>query len=446
MRRVWPWVLVAGGVLMVAIGAAQVPSPRSSCSVVGLSRSSWWPRRGWTGGAGRPWPLARPDVVDRAAGSGRSARDRGLGARCPVARRVPVLTPLPKPAPLARDRSHARYRCRRPTGATLRAAGAGLGFRRKVGWRWRRPRAVPPDRRPTPAGRRGGEGGHHAIAGGSALSCPQPWDRRTVEAWARCGSPSREGTCDDRAPATQAAGPRADGAHRRDLQHRPPPRARPGRRPAAGRPGWSPGTSPFGGGPHRSSSLVAHLLRRPGTSAPHTGEPYTEAMVCGLGGGIGFMYAIFEYKGLPPLITIVAQHHPEPWLPAVLGRLGVAATEGHSTAPAPAHGGAARRRSTGARPVWCVVDRVPACPGTPGERACRPTRTRSWWPAPTATRSTSTTCGPAPHPIAEARLRGGVVRGTRKGRHHRVTLDRPGRAGRPAGGGAVRARPPRPRT
>ena len=55
---------------------------------------------------------------------------------------------------------------------------------------------------------------------------------------------------------------------------------------------------------HRPSSLCRHLLA-------HAGLELSEPMVCGLGGGIGFLYAIFEYRTEPnPLLTIVAQHHP----------------------------------------------------------------------------------------------------------------------------------------
>ena len=67
----------------------------------------------------------------------------------------------------------------------------------------------------------------------------------------------------------------------------------------------------FGADQHRLSALAAHLLRQAGITAPHTGAPLSEAMVCGLAGGIGFMYAVFEYRGVPPIVTIVAQHHPE---------------------------------------------------------------------------------------------------------------------------------------
>jgi hypothetical protein len=107
---------------------------------------------------------------------------------------------------------------------------------------------------------------------------------------------------------------------------------------------------------HRESALVARLLRDAGQRAPHTGEPFTEAMVCGLAGGIGFMYAVFEYKGLPPLVTLVAQHHPDPWAPAALRRAGVAFTEAHNGSPKPAVT-ALRRDLDAGRTVLCTVAR-----------------------------------------------------------------------------------------
>ncbi len=119
--------------------------------------------------------------------------------------------------------------------------------------------------------------------------------------------------------------------------------------------GLVPGYDVFGGGQHRESALVTHLLRQVGYLAPHTGEPYTEAMVCGLAGGIGFMYAVFEYTGVPPMVTIVAQHHPEPWLPAALGRLGIPYTEQHSGKTEPALK-ALRIALDDGRAVLCAVD------------------------------------------------------------------------------------------
>ena len=106
----------------------------------------------------------------------------------------------------------------------------------------------------------------------------------------------------------------------------------------------------FGAEHHHPSGLVGHLLRQAGYG------PYSEAMVCGLGGGIGFMYAMFEYTNIPPLMTIVMQHHPDPWLPAVLGTLSIGYAEEHSTSPTAALK-ALRAFLADGRPVYCDVDR-----------------------------------------------------------------------------------------
>src|SRR4051794_34009116 len=73
--------------------------------------------------------------------------------------------------------------------------------------------------------------------------------------------------------------------------------------------GTVPGYDRFGAGVQHDSALLANVLRATGHQAPHTGEPWTEAMLAGLAGGIGFMYFVFEYKGHPPTMTIVTRHH-----------------------------------------------------------------------------------------------------------------------------------------
>jgi hypothetical protein len=117
-----------------------------------------------------------------------------------------------------------------------------------------------------------------------------------------------------------------------------------------------PGYPRFGGGLHRESTLLAHLLHQAGHLAPHTGEPYSETTLCGLAGGIGFLYAVFEYRDLPPIVTIVAQHHPAPWAPAALGCLSIAFEERHSTSAEAAEANLQALLGAG-RPVHCVVDR-----------------------------------------------------------------------------------------
>ncbi len=191
------------------------------------------------------------------------------------------------------------------------------------------------------------------------------------------------------------------------------------------------GYQTFGSGQHHPSTLLAHVLRQQGIVAPHTGLPFTEAMICGLAGGIGFMYAVFEYKGLSPLLTIVAQHHPDPWAPAALGRLDVPYTEGHSGTAKPALA-ALRAALDGGRAAWCTV-----------------ARNRLPWHAGPAEGSLGTALDMDPYPIVVAGVDGDVLyvddvepapaplatadfslawSAHRKGRHHRLVVTGPPRA------------------
>ncbi len=113
----------------------------------------------------------------------------------------------------------------------------------------------------------------------------------------------------------------------------------------------------FGGGQHHASTMLAHLLSQAGVRAPHMGEPYSEAMLAGMAGGVGFMYAVFEYKGWHPILTIVAQHHPQPWIAAALETLGLPYIEQHTSNVSIA---AARLRTTldAGRAAYSVVDRT----------------------------------------------------------------------------------------
>lgn len=176
-------------------------------------------------------------------------------------------------------------------------------------------------------------------------------------------------------------------------------------------------------GHHRLSLLVARLLEHAGHVAPHTGQPFTEALVCGLAGGIGFMYAVFEYKGLPPMVTIVAQHHPDPWAPAALRRAGIAFTEAHSGSPKPALA-ALRRDLDAGRAVLCTVSRgdLPWYPDDPFAADPYPVLVTA------ATEGDVVVDDGIPHTVpVEVLVRAWSAH--RKGRHHRIAVE-PGRTGR----------------
>lgn len=100
----------------------------------------------------------------------------------------------------------------------------------------------------------------------------------------------------------------------------------------------------FGTDQHHEASLIRHAL----------GGVHDEALIAGLAGGVGFMYFVFEYQGLPPLLTIVAQHHPQPWVTAALDRLRVPYDIRHSGKPQWAE---LRKALDAGRPVFCAVDR-----------------------------------------------------------------------------------------
>lgn len=55
---------------------------------------------------------------------------------------------------------------------------------------------------------------------------------------------------------------------------------------------------------------------------PMTGRPFTEAMLAGLGGGIGFMVATFTYESVTTA-SVVLRAHPEPYTERLLERCGV---------------------------------------------------------------------------------------------------------------------------
>src|SRR5207249_1396068 len=64
----------------------------------------------------------------------------------------------------------------------------------------------------------------------------------------------------------------------------------------------------------------------------------------------------FEYTDFPPLMSIVPQHHPDPWLPTALGHLGIPSDEQHSSATKAALAALHKALDAG-RPVYCEVDR-----------------------------------------------------------------------------------------
>lgn len=51
------------------------------------------------------------------------------------------------------------------------------------------------------------------------------------------------------------------------------------------------------GGHHPETAMVKNVLAYHGVTAPHTGKPFTEAMLFGISGGISSCYILWEFKG-----------------------------------------------------------------------------------------------------------------------------------------------------
>ncbi|WP_427018888.1 BtrH N-terminal domain-containing protein [Pseudarthrobacter sp. P1] len=80
---------------------------------------------------------------------------------------------------------------------------------------------------------------------------------------------------------------------------------------------------------HRDSGLWSRALAASGCTNPLTGRPFTEAMLAGLGGGIGFMVFTFAYKEVTTA-SVVMRFHPGPFVANMLECSG-AAVEVHQT-------------------------------------------------------------------------------------------------------------------
>lgn len=81
------------------------------------------------------------------------------------------------------------------------------------------------------------------------------------------------------------------------------------------------------GGCHSVTAAVTNILEAQGVTAPHTGKPFTEAMLLGIGGGLGAGYILFEFKWAESAIIVLGfrnrWHKPVDFLSNLCGRLGI---------------------------------------------------------------------------------------------------------------------------
>lgn len=93
------------------------------------------------------------------------------------------------------------------------------------------------------------------------------------------------------------------------------------------------------GGVHGDTAAIANVLANLGLVAPHTGEPLTEAMVLGVGGGLGAGYILWEFDShqfRSRVLTLGFRRlwqYPDRWARETTARLGLDA-ELHETGSA----------------------------------------------------------------------------------------------------------------
>jgi hypothetical protein len=76
-------------------------------------------------------------------------------------------------------------------------------------------------------------------------------------------------------------------------------------------------------GRHWETGSIHNALALQGVKAPHSGKPYSEALLLGISGGITFGYFTFEYQGYLPHVAFLTRNTFNP-LSTILERLGIA--------------------------------------------------------------------------------------------------------------------------
>jgi hypothetical protein len=83
------------------------------------------------------------------------------------------------------------------------------------------------------------------------------------------------------------------------------------------------------GGVHPDTHAIAGVLANRGLLAPHTGRPLSEAMVLGVGGGLGAGYILWEFKAHDSRSLVLgfrnSWQYPDRWAKKTCQRLGVPA-------------------------------------------------------------------------------------------------------------------------
>ena len=75
-------------------------------------------------------------------------------------------------------------------------------------------------------------------------------------------------------------------------------------------------------GRHWETGSIHNYYAYRGVNAPHTGQPYSEALLLGISGGVTVGYFSFAYDGYAPHVALLTRNSFDP-LNTLLARLGV---------------------------------------------------------------------------------------------------------------------------
>ena len=112
-------------------------------------------------------------------------------------------------------------------------------------------------------------------------------------------------------------------------------------------------------GLHWETGAVRNSFDYRGFRAPHTGRPYSEALLLGVSGGAVVGYFTFAYEGYPPQARILTRNTFDPW-DTMLSRLGVAQNIHQTASPERARANLIAALDEGAPPiVWADMWSLP---------------------------------------------------------------------------------------
>ena len=125
-------------------------------------------------------------------------------------------------------------------------------------------------------------------------------------------------------------------------------------------------TQPYNefGGRHPETGSLRKLLNYLDIQSPDPAHPFTESLLFGIGGGIGFAYFVFEKQGLHPIFLGTRIHTKETerpeFLQTICSRIGAPALVQNSSSASAAASNMRRNLDQG-RPsiVWLDASRLP---------------------------------------------------------------------------------------